>query len=1698
MSSDAHCDADGVRLSACSVARALEACLRAPTSIDIRLRTALSALLNALTPHSAAQLDPPHHQSLADIAALASLVQHSLPDLLPTRYAPTLLHVLTSLSALFHCLEAFFHAPTSTTDPITALGTVPKYDSQPLADAKVPSSSADRYIALLSAHRSFLNRLQRIALPPARVKRLRSFAATLIAQRRLEPARIATEFAQPTFSNTNVIASNAAAHIEYALFNLRDANNESICNTAVALKFFRVTDASRQHYFGQEALRLRTLSHPCIPLFHGVYANFHRHVSESCRVVVATERMTCNLRTAKSLPAMSSFRTRLKVLRDVANALAFLHCSRVYHAAVRPENVLLRIQGRSIYGVAKLDVTCLLRRALQLPAARPKIYEPPELYTDQHYTYYTGDVWSFGVLATFLMTVYSSDDEDDIKFVGLVTRSGFSYPARLWAKTIRYSLVRELVAKCLEENPANRPTAVQLVNEIDEIQRFYDSNLYCDAEKDVAGELTLRNVTGAERRPNGACNPNSCSGPSCNGCTFCSRGGRGPNNSRKSQHSLRGVVPRTEGDGKQLPTVKEEPSGVPVVAISRRLVKVEENEVGVKRNNSHSSSRRRKRRRLRRHISSDDENDELYGDSIVNPVEGLASTGNGAAVPLFEQVLMNEGLNDSHDSSAVRIKGKRRRSQQDLGNGSDYSFDLSSGLLSKLNKGLTQAPPVAFAKLARSSVEPSQTAQQPIPNTCEQSRKFCKISKPSPSAGAGQPRASASKDAEMNMDAEKRSASNLPNKVQTTPQVPFQFALDLDSGKSRVPTMNTKHSRFSARAPAVNGNGKPTVLNIAQSHLLANQPSTIKAEPGFSTSLSAVGDHTWASLGDIPSTRVSFDMVQNIVQLHSNAQQRQANPVRLYTADDVMNTFGNSKASAQEGDKKRHSTPNTVEKKRRRSSSAGVKVEGPERENERKKKDQKQEECRIKTEGGVVPSNSPWAGRMRKRTQRKYFEESPVYISDSDSIDFVNGASESPSGKEYKAKTPTNEKTPFLHLISITDKNFKQLSQSLGEHGQQGNVGIRENNYSIMNDDVDSVYALGVIKGSRIGLNPFQYFKREATKGDTSAQVRLGILYENGAGGQQDYAAAFYYYSEAASKGDSEGQLRLGRCYDEGRGVLQSESTAVRFYAAAAEKNHPIAHYKVAKCFLEGRGVKRDVRKAATHFEEAVDGHILEAAVCLADLYKEGKHILQDFSKAFQLYRSAANSGSVTAKVKLAHCYAKGSGCRRAISKAVELYKEASDYGDPDAKLSLGLLYEDGNGVKASCEKALKFYKESAWLGHAPGVTALGQCFLWGYGLPKDFSRAKSLFEVAAEKGDALAMHELGNCYRDGNGCEKDMKKAVSYYSMASAKGSAVSLVEYGECYYYGKVVGVDYDKAFKLFSKAAELGAAEGYRWLGDCYTDGVGTEKNYKKAVELHRKAVELGSSVSQLCLGNMYENGLGVEKNKVKALSCYRKSAERGNFTALNNLGILYEKGELVKQDYKRAVRYYEQAKDLGCIDAVCNLADCYTAGNGVPRNYDIAFKLYQEAASGDLPGAVCEMGVCYYQGRGVQQNFAEAMEALNKVKDREPEALRQLGVIHYDGKAVQRDFEKAIEFYRKAIDLGNTNAYLSLAVCFLNGEGVQKNEDYAVELLGKAADGGNRMAFMYLGNCYFEGRGVTKDSRRALHCYRKGQDADPLLS
>ena len=61
-----------------------------------------------------------------------------------------------------------------------------------------------------------------------------------------------------------------------------------------------------------------------------------------------------------------------------------------------------------------------------------------------------------------------------------------------------------------------------------------------------------------------------------------------------------------------------------------------------------------------------------------------------------------------------------------------------------------------------------------------------------------------------------------------------------------------------------------------------------------------------------------------------------------------------------------------------------------------------------------------------------------------------------------------------------------------------------------------------------------------------------------------------------AEQGNSSAQLNLGLMYDEGQGVLQDYKEAVKWYRLAAEQGYSKAQYNLGLMYYKGLGVPQD------------------------------------------------------------------------------------------------------------------------------------------------------------------------------------------------------------------------------------------------------------------------------------------------------------------------------------------------------------------------------------------------------------------------------------------------------------------------------------------------------------------------------------------
>lgn len=72
-----------------------------------------------------------------------------------------------------------------------------------------------------------------------------------------------------------------------------------------------------------------------------------------------------------------------------------------------------------------------------------------------------------------------------------------------------------------------------------------------------------------------------------------------------------------------------------------------------------------------------------------------------------------------------------------------------------------------------------------------------------------------------------------------------------------------------------------------------------------------------------------------------------------------------------------------------------------------------------------------------------------------------------------------------------------------------------------------------------------------AETGDAVAQVNVGEIFEKGAGGAPNYAAAIIWYTKAAEQGNKRAQFNLGTLYEQGLGVEKDPIKALGYYRQA-------------------------------------------------------------------------------------------------------------------------------------------------------------------------------------------------------------------------------------------------------------------------------------------------------------------------------------------------------------------------------------------------------------------------------------------------------------------------------------------------------------------------------------------------------------------
>ncbi len=187
-----------------------------------------------------------------------------------------------------------------------------------------------------------------------------------------------------------------------------------------------------------------------------------------------------------------------------------------------------------------------------------------------------------------------------------------------------------------------------------------------------------------------------------------------------------------------------------------------------------------------------------------------------------------------------------------------------------------------------------------------------------------------------------------------------------------------------------------------------------------------------------------------------------------------------------------------------------------------------------------------------------------------------------------------------------------------------------------------------------------------------------------------DYTGAFAKFQKRAASGDAKAQYKIGYMYEEGLGVEQDAAKALKWYISSAEMGFDQAQLQLGIRLLNGRDVKAKPIEAAEWFEKSAEQGNMDARLWLANMNQMGNGIPRNNHTAFKLFELAAKQGSAYAQKKTAIMLRNGDGISQNVNSA-HMWLVLAEGGNTKNAMKLKLRLEKTmsiDEIKTSEEKA--------------------------------------------------------------------------------------------------------------------------------------------------------------------------------------------------------------------------------------------------------------------------------------------------------------------------------------------------------------------------------------------------------------------------
>ena len=462
------------------------------------------------------------------------------------------------------------------------------------------------------------------------------------------------------------------------------------------------------------------------------------------------------------------------------------------------------------------------------------------------------------------------------------------------------------------------------------------------------------------------------------------------------------------------------------------------------------------------------------------------------------------------------------------------------------------------------------------------------------------------------------------------------------------------------------------------------------------------------------------------------------------------------------------------------------------------------------------------------------------------------------------------------------------------------------------------------------------------TNADSTAMFKLGSLYLNGNGVDENVELGLKYINAAIDAGNKFVKITMAGIYSDSNNKLYNMDKAIELYKDCAENDSDsFSMFRLGSIYFNGNGVEKNTVLGLQYLNHAAKSGNKYAKITLAGIYSNGDNEFYDMAKAIRLYKDCAENEDEPdpfSMYRLGYIYLKGKGVEKNIELGLHYLNNAIDGENSFAKVTLADFYADSTHDMYDMAKAIQLYKDCAENEDEPdpfSMYKLGAIYIKGKGVEKNIELGLHYLNNAIDGGNSFAKVTLADFYADSTHDMYDIAKAIQLYKDCAEnedEPDPFSMYKLGSIYIKGNGVEKNIELGLHYLNNAIDGGNSFAKVTLADFYADSTHSWYNITKAIQLYKDCIKNDSdSYSMSRLGSIYLFGHGVDKDEALGLKYLNDAVANGNEHA------------------KKTIEFYNNMKHSMAISASFSLAYHFLSALSDRRNQNHLLLIHSKPTS-----------------------------------------------------------------------------------------------------------------------------------------------------